>query len=170
MFPCLLHLNSQCFVMDACFAMCEQCLMRQFVHLGGKEGLGIWDDCGSVPRLRQDAWLTKSRTPQLPLAFLGFGPKGGRSPVEHRGNLYGRTSVRPYVLTSVLTHVPPPRPASGRPEPASGRLEPISGEGGLSQPLGGLSQPLGGLSQPLGGLSQPLGGQSQPLGGHSQPL
>ena len=26
--------------------------------------------------------------------FLGFGPKGGRSLVEHRGNLYVRTSVR----------------------------------------------------------------------------
>ena len=33
------------------------------------------------------------------ISFLGFGPEGGRSPAEHRGNLYVRTSVR--------TSVPP---------------------------------------------------------------
>ena len=30
--------------------------------------------------------------------LLGFGPEGGRSPEEHRGNLYVRPSVHPSVL------------------------------------------------------------------------
>ena len=50
--------------------------------------------------------------------FLGFGPKGGRSLVEHRGNLYVRTYVRP----SVRTYVRPPPEAHQRLAQASQRL------------------------------------------------
>ena len=35
------------------------------------------------------------------ISFLGFGPKGGQSPVEHRGNVYIRLSVRPSDRPSV---------------------------------------------------------------------
>ena len=35
------------------------------------------------------------------LFFLGFGPEGGRSPVEHRGNLYIHLSVRPSIPPSL---------------------------------------------------------------------
>ena len=32
---------------------------------------------------------------ELSRSFLGFGPEGGQSPVEHKGNLYVYTSIRP---------------------------------------------------------------------------
>ena len=40
------------------------------------------------------------------IALFGQRPRRGRSPVEHRGNLSVRTSVRPYVRM----YVPPPQP------------------------------------------------------------
>ena len=44
--------------------------------------------------------------PFPPLPFLGCDPEGGRSPVEHRGNL----CVRPYVRPSVFPSPPPVTP------------------------------------------------------------
>ena len=39
------------------------------------------------------------------LGKQGFGPEGGRSPVEHRGNLYVHTSVHTYFCLSVLLFI-----------------------------------------------------------------
>ena len=44
---------------------------------------------------------------------MGFGPKGGRSLVEHRGNLYVRTYIRPSVRPSARPSLPPEAPQRG---------------------------------------------------------
>ena len=79
-------------------------------------------------------------------------PKGGRSPVEYRGNLSIRTYVRPSERASIVTGKP--ELGSRRPELAS-RMLLLASKRHVS--LGGLSWPLGSLSWPLGGLSWPLG-------------
>ena len=82
---------------------------------------------------------------------MGSGPGGnrrGRSPVEYRGNLYVRTSVRTYVRPS--TRPSPLRPIRGRPRPLRARCRPLLI--GLDQRLRGLHLPLRGLGLPLIGL------------------
>ena len=66
--------------------------------------------------------------------FLGFGPEGGRSPVEHRGNLYVRTYVRTYVPSPRWPGLALGRPglALGRPGLALGRLGLALGRSGLA--------------------------------------
>ena len=66
-------------------------------------------------------------------AFLSLGPEGGRSPVEHRGNLYVRTSVRP----SVRPYVRPPQPKAS--EAGLGLQGASSGLPGLIQASEGLN-------------------------------
>ena len=83
-------------------------------------------------------------------AFLGSGPGGywrGRSPVEYRGNLYVRLSVR----TSVRTYVRPPicRLDRGWLKPPRGRIRLLRGQ---LRPLRGLSQPLRDFHQYWAGL------------------
>ena len=71
--------------------------------------------------------------------FLGFGPEGGRSPVEHRGNLYVRTSIHPSV----------PPLAKGLTEAGLGLQEASSGLPGactsLSKAISGPSEASSGL-------------------------
>ena len=103
--------------------------------------------------------------PSVRNPFFGFGPKGGRSPVEHMGNLY----VRTYIPSPGLS-----LPEGGLNQPLRALNQPLGGLsqalGGLSLSLEGLNQPLRGLTQALGGLSQAPGGLRQPLGSLSQPL
>ena len=73
--------------------------------------------------------------------FLGFGHKGGRSPVEHRGNLYVHPSIRPSIHPSVLL---------GDGLGLSGAGPSLLGAGSNhSVAVSGLSWPLKGLIQPL---------------------
>ena len=88
--------------------------------------------------------------------LFGLRPRRGRSPVEHKGNLYVRTSVR--------TSVPPPPEAPQRLDQASSGLSKAGS--GLSEAGSDLSGAGSGLSEAGSGLSEAGFGPSEAVPSH----
>ena len=95
---------------------------------------------------------------QTPLPFLGCGPEGASSPVEHGGNLYVHTSVHPSIRPLPEAPQRLDQASSGLSKAGSGLSKAgsdLSGAGsGLSEAGLGLSEAGFGLSEAGFGLSE----------------